>query len=163
MILVERVSQTPKLPGVYAMHGGKGSGSHIAYVGIANELRRRLEHHLERRNSSVTTGVSVISLNPDLVTRIDWWTDPEFEDRRRLEAAELIAFDVLEPVLRSRGARNLIAEGLAREEQFCQRMKSRFAGEPDGRLTLPNLQDALNRIDALEKRLLALEQSLNSR
>ena len=53
--------------------------------------------------SSVTTGVSAVALNPDLVSEIRWWFEPSFSQREVLEAAEQIAFQVLNPALRSRG------------------------------------------------------------
>jgi hypothetical protein len=55
------------------------------------------------RDSSVTTGASVISLNPSLVRAVEWWDDDRFTDNDILGAAELVDFDVLDPVLRSRG------------------------------------------------------------
>jgi hypothetical protein len=85
------------------MYGGRGRGLHVAYVGLAQKLRTRIEQHLIRRDNSVTTGASAACLNPDLVTEIRWWTHPDFEKIDVLEAAELVAFDVMEPALRSRG------------------------------------------------------------
>jgi hypothetical protein len=42
------------------------------------------------------------SLNSDFVTEAQWWEHPDFEKQEVLEAAELVAFDVLEQALRSR-------------------------------------------------------------
>jgi Ca2+/Na+ antiporter len=55
------------------MYGGHKSNSHVAYVGIAGHLKRRIKQHLIRRDSSVTTGTSVLSLTPELVTKLHWW------------------------------------------------------------------------------------------
>jgi excinuclease UvrABC nuclease subunit len=70
MKLITTTGQLPNRPAVYAMYGGYGSNLHVAYVGIAGHLKRRLEQHLIRRDSSVTTGTSVVSLNPELVTKL---------------------------------------------------------------------------------------------
>src|SRR6476660_7223155 len=101
--LANAIAQLPNAPAVYAMYGGRGRGLHVAYVGIADDLRGRINQHLLRRDSSVTTGVSAVALNPDLVSEIRWWLDPRFAQREVLEAGEQIAFQVLNPALRSRG------------------------------------------------------------
>ncbi|MCD4782602.1 MAG: GIY-YIG nuclease family protein [Candidatus Eremiobacteraeota bacterium] len=88
------LSNVPKYPAVYAMYGGTGRSQYVAYVGIAKNLRQRLEQHLIRRDSSVTTGTSASTLNPDYVTEIRWWTHSRFSDRAALEAAEIIAFNL---------------------------------------------------------------------
>ena len=51
-----------------SMHGGRGRGAHVVYV--AGKLKQRVEQHLVRRDSSVTTGASAVCLNPDLVTEV---------------------------------------------------------------------------------------------
>jgi predicted GIY-YIG superfamily endonuclease len=48
----------------------------MAYVGIANKLRQRIDQHLLKRGNSVATGTSVATLNPDYVTEVEWWTHP---------------------------------------------------------------------------------------
>jgi hypothetical protein len=45
----------PNAPAVYAMYGGEGR-EYVAYVGLGDKLRRRVEQHLINRDSSVTTG-----------------------------------------------------------------------------------------------------------
>jgi hypothetical protein len=160
--ITERISQTPNHPAIYAIYGGRGGKNQAAYIGISGNLRRRIEQHLEKRNSSVTAGESIVGLNPAFVTRIDWWTDPSFENGPMLEAAELIAFELFNPVLRSRGGNSKIASELASQCEFSERMRRKFAGEPDGRLIVPTLQDALDRIAALEARIVTLEESIGS-
>ena len=98
------VSDLPARPAVYAMHGGRGQRSFVAYVGVADDLKSQITQHLVRRDSSVTTGTSAVMLNPDFITEIKWWEHDAFHERYVLEAAELIAFKVFEPALRSRGA-----------------------------------------------------------
>jgi hypothetical protein len=70
-IQITTISCLPGVPAVYAMHGGKGRGLHVAYVGIADSLKARVEQHLVRRDSSVATGTSAVCLNPDYVTEVN--------------------------------------------------------------------------------------------
>jgi len=58
MKTVYSVSELPQVLAVYAMFGGKGRGRYLAYVGIADKLKRRVAQHLIRRDSSITTGTS---------------------------------------------------------------------------------------------------------
>lgn len=157
------IADLPGRPAVYALYGGRGRGLHVAYVGSARDLRTRITQHLIRRDSSITTGTTVAMLNADLVTQVRWWDDGAFADESCLLAAELIAFETLEPALRSRGQPQEQARKLAADPAFSAQMRALFAGEPTGRLTLPSLQDALERIAALEERLNTLEALLRSR
>ena len=96
----------PNAPAVYAFYSGGRGPQHVTYVGTAGKLKQRIIQHLIRRDSSVTTGTSAASLNPDHVTNLSWWEHSDFEVSAKLKAAELVAFEVLNPVLRSRGAVN---------------------------------------------------------
>jgi hypothetical protein len=87
-----------------------------------------------------------------------WWADSSFRKRSALQAAELIAFEVLDPVLRSRGNIPKQAKQLLADETFKDHVRALIAGPPTGRLLLPRLQDALDRIAMLEQRLKDLEQ-----
>jgi hypothetical protein len=158
MRTITTISDLPNLPAVYAMYGGRGRSLHVAYVGIAEKLRRRIDQHLVKHDSSVTTGTSVVSLNPELVTEVRWWEHSDFSDRAYCEAAELVAFDVLEPALRSRGGITDRAKQLYADEAFQHGMRYFFSGEPIGRLVIQTLQDALERIEALERRVALLER-----
>ena len=153
MAAVERIALLPNVPAVYAMYGGRGQALYVAYVGVADRLRGRVEQHLERHDSSVTTGAAAVGLNPDHVTEVRWWVDPSFAERPVLEAAELVAFEVLNPALRSRGRVQGQARQLADDAAFADRMRTLFGGPPAGRLVVPTLQDALDRIATLERRL----------
>lgn len=157
MIEIKAVADLPARPAIYALYGGRGRGLHIAYVGSARDVRARLTQHLVHRNSSVTTGVSAASLHANLVTEARWWEQSDFADETRLLAAELVAFDTLEPALRSRGQPREDARLLAADAQFRSAMVQRFTSEPTGRLRILSLQDALERIAALEERVRALE------
>jgi hypothetical protein len=158
MLKINSISELPNVPAVYAMYGGQGGSNYVAYVGIADVLKRRVRQHLIQRDSSVVVGVTAVSLNPDFVTEVRWWEHPEFAERRILQAAELVAFDVLEPALRSRGGITAEAKRLYADTVFNERMRALFAYEAAGQLLIATLQSALERISDLERRVAALEQ-----
>lgn len=157
---VTAISKLPAVPAVYALYGSQGHGEYVAYVGQAAKLRQRIMQHLVQRNSSVVTGASAVSLNPDLVSEVRWWHDPSFEDPTHLSAAELVAFDVLQPVLRSRGAVTDEASTLSKDERFSEPMRHLFQKQATGRLAIPTLDSAMERIAALESRVKCLEAML---
>lgn len=132
----------------------------MAYVGSARDVRTRITQHLIRRDSSIATGAGVVMLNVNLVTQVRWWEHPSFNDESSRLAAELVAFDTLEPTLRSRSQPQERARLLAADSTFASPMRQLFLGDATGRLTLPTLQDALERIAALEERLETLEARL---
>jgi hypothetical protein len=74
----------------------------VAYAGIVGKLKQRVVQHLIRRDSSAATGASAISLNPDHLTRIEWRGHPSFNKTVNLKVAEMVAFDLFQPALRSR-------------------------------------------------------------
>ncbi|MBC9785526.1 hypothetical protein H1S01_13545 [Heliobacterium chlorum] len=156
------LSQVPNTPAVYALYGGKGRSLHVAYVGIASRLKSRLEQHLVRRDSSVTTGASAVSLNLEHLSEIRWWTRPDFVNEAFLQAAELIAFDILNPTLRSRGAITEQAKQLYNSEEFKRTATEIFNRESDGKLVLPSLQEALERIEKLEKLVIEMDARIKS-
>jgi len=151
------LSELPNEPAVYALFGGHGGGLYVAYVGIADSLKQRIFQHLVRRDSSVATGTSAVGLNPDYVTEIRWWEHPDYTERFKLEAAELVAFDVLDPALRSRGKIQDKAKQWYKNQEFYEKMRLLLTSEPSGRLVIPTLQDALERIADLEERVKILE------
>ena len=138
-----------------------GSLRFAAYVGIGGDLRERASQHLVKRDSSVVTGTTAVGLNPDHVREVDWWEHEGFADRERLEAAELVAFDVFDPALRSRGRVREAATALADDAEFADEMKHLFEGPPAGRLVLPSLVDVAGRLDDVERRLAELERRVD--
>ncbi len=154
------VSDLPTDPALYVLYGGTGRSRHIAYVGVSGNLRRRIRQHFLKRQSSVVTGTSAASLNPDLVTRLEWWLRERFEDKDHLQASELVAFDKLEPTLRSRGRITGEAETLAEDREFAEEVQAMLEGDPTGAVDIPTLSDALSRIERLERRVDQLEQRL---
>src|SRR5438067_10413827 len=118
--------EVPTRPAVYAMYGGEEPSLHVAYVGVAESLRHRLNQHLVLRDSSIATGTSAVGLRPDRVTEVRWWEHPDFSARVQLEAAELVACQVLEPALRSRGGIRAASKDLASEPTFRSAVESLF-------------------------------------
>ena len=84
------------------MYGGEQPRARVAYVGAAGNLRQRLGQHFINRDSSDVTGTSAAGLNIDHIRYVEWWEHPVFAEQERRRAAELVAFDVLDPALRSR-------------------------------------------------------------
>src|SRR5256885_1817523 len=82
---------------------------------------------------------------------------PRFSDEAARHAAELVALDVLDPALRSRGNPTAAALALYEDNEFKSEMEALFRGPPTGRLVLPNLQDHARRVENLERRLATLE------
>ncbi len=163
MIEILSISELPNKPGVYALYGGQGRGLYVAYVGSAGKLKNRIIQHLVRRDSSVATGTSAVALLPDHVTEVRWWEHSTFDQRPNLEAAELVAFDALEPALRSRGRIQEEVKQLYNEEKFNQKMRNLFLGQPTGRFIIPTLQEVIDRITQLEQRVAVLEQHLKKK
>ena len=151
------ISTLPETPAVYALYAGR-QRAYVAYVGVAGKLRSRMVQHFLRRDSSVTTGTSAVSLDPDQITELVWWENSEFGNKDVLEAAELVAFDVFEPTLRSRGGIRASSHQVYQEHEFNQRMRTVFESAPSGRVTFPDLRDAFDRISQLETRLAAIEE-----
>lgn len=152
----------PNVPAVYSFYSGERGPQHVTYVGTAGKLKPRIMQHLMRRDSSVTTGTSAASLNPDYVTNLSWWEHQDFEDTEKLKAAELVAFEVLNPVLRSRGAVNRSAFQLLSDKAFYEKMKNLFESNPTGNIKFPSLTDVIERINELEKRIDQLETLLEN-
>jgi len=157
MYKVPNLSKLPNEPAVYALYGGKSNRKFVAYVGIADKLRQRVTQHLVRKDSSITTGTSLVSLNPDMVTELRWWQNNSFSKRDYLEAAETIAFEILDPVLRSRGKLTERATQLLNDERFVIEMRELFSDEPTGSLDFPDVQDILSKISTLEQEITSLK------
>ncbi len=151
MQTVDSISLIPARPGIYAMLSGNGERAYVAYVGVGENLRRRIHQHSVRRDSSVTTGVAAVTLQPDLITEARWWTHPALTDMAAHEAAEQVAAEVLRPVLRSRGA--VSGEAHLADATFREAMDELFRGEAAGCHVPPTLEDALRRIGELERRV----------
>lgn len=153
------IADLPRHPALYALYGGVGSRAYVAYVGIADSLRRRAAQHLLNRDSSVATGTSAVGINPDYITAIRWWEHSMFSKRDALEAAELVAFDVLDPALRSRRPVTKAAEALYKRREFREKMQT-LLKKPSGHLRFPSLDDVVRRLARFEDRLRRIEDRL---
>jgi hypothetical protein len=145
----------PRAPAVYAMYG---SGRRVAYVGMAGQLHSRLSQHFVRRDSSVVTPATPVRLDTDHIRHVEWWEHASFADRDLLHAAELVAFDVLDPVLRSRGNPTAAAMAVYQDEKFRAEWERAFTSAPTGRLVRTRLQDLARQVLRLEERVSALEE-----
>jgi hypothetical protein len=154
------LASIPNGPAVYGLYAGRGRFSYVAYIGMADILRRRIRQHLMQRENSVAAGASAVCLNPDCITKVEWWSEPDFKDRTVLAAAELAALRHFDPVLRSRSKPSEKAKRLADEKAFEVRMYNLFTGPPTGQVELPSLHEALRRLDLLERRVAKLEARL---
>jgi hypothetical protein len=158
---ITSISKLPNSPAVYAMYGGHARERYVAYVGVADKLKRRIIQHLINRDSSIATGTSTAGLNPEYVTEVRWWEHHSFSKRNALIAAELIAFQVFDPALRSRGKVPKKALEIQSDEEFRAEMTSLFKGEPKDTLIVPSLQNLADTITILEQKIALLEKRLN--
>ena len=149
----------PDDPGVYAMYAGEPPRTWVAYVGMGGNLHRRLFQHFIRQDSSVVAAAAV-RLDLDYVRFVEWWEHDDFSDGAKLHAAELVAFDVFEPVLRSRGNPSRAAVELYNDPSFREEFERFFRAGPAGRMFHARLPDLARDVYRLEARVLALEERL---
>ena len=87
-------SKVPEKPGIYALYDGF-LGNKCVYVGKSGNIKNRIRDHLILRISTVTAGFTATSINVENLTRVRWWTDEKFGDGDYLDAAETLAFQIL--------------------------------------------------------------------
>ena len=155
------VYDLPNAPAVYVFYSGGRGHQYVAYVGIAGRLKQRIIQHLIRRDSSVATGTSAVNLNPNHIISISWWEHAGFKNTVNLKAAEMVAFEVLNPALRSRGATDKAGSELLKEKNFYGEMQVLFEGTPTGSVEFVTLTEAMKRIDQLEGRIKKLEKQFS--
>jgi hypothetical protein len=153
------IRRIPKEPGIYCLLGHSERGAYPAYVGKASRLQIRVSQHLEYKNSSVTTRASAASLSPELIAGCQYWTHADFADAAKLAAAELVAFDLLQPVLRSLGGLSQTADALRRSQGF-EEWARRLLGQPSGEVRFRSISELSAVVRALEERVVALESKL---
>ncbi len=95
-------------------------------------------------------------MNFELVTHVNWWEDQSFFDDDHRHAAEMVAFNVLDPALRSRGN----TRRTARDPGFRDAMSRLFGGQPSGQFVPPRLGQVAMEVRALTERVRLLEQKL---
>jgi len=84
------------------------------------------------------------------------------DDPNSLHAAELVAFDVSDPALRSRGNPRGTALALRTDPAFRKEIEALFRGEPAGRFAPPSLWDVYSRVTALDEEVADLSRRLDS-
>jgi len=157
------VADLPNRPALYALYGGTGRHVYVAYVGITDKLKRRIAQHLLTRDSSAATGTSAVGINPDYVTEIRWWEHHRFSKPAAREAAELVAFELLDPALRSRKPIGKAARELFQSGHFRKEMERLIREKPTGHLRIPSLEHVWRTLSAFEDRLGKIEERLKSR
>jgi hypothetical protein len=75
-----------------------------------------------------------------------------------LKAAELIAFEILNPALRSRAGVDTAGQSLLAGKRFRESMERLFSDSPTGSISFPTLSDAMEKITELEDRIIQLEK-----
>ena len=150
----------PNCPALYALYGGTDRHAYVAYVGITDKLKRRAAQHLLSRDSSAATGTSATGINPDYVTEIRWWEHRRFSKPAVREAAELVAFKMLDPALRSRKHIGKAAQKLLESSRFRNEMERLFKKKPTGHLRIPSLEQVARRLAIFEDRLDRIEEQL---
>jgi hypothetical protein len=151
----------PRGPGIYAMYAGEPPCTWVAYVGTAGNLHARLFQHFVRRDSSVVAAAAV-HLDLDYIRYVEWWEHQSLTDDTTRLAAELVAFDVFEPALRSRGVVSRPALELYSDPDRHAELERIFAAEPTGRFVHARLPDVARQVYALEARIAALEETIRS-
>ena len=144
------LSSIPKTAGIYAMYDRSGG---VAYVGISGTLQNRIRDHITYRKINSAT-----VLNLDKVSRICWWLNPRFSDKAYREAAEVVAFKELNPSLRSRGKVTKRAKDVLEDQTFRDEMARLFRGKPSGVFYPKTLDNLVDLVLKLEKRVSELEK-----
>jgi hypothetical protein len=147
------------LAGVYCFDTERKS---ICYVGQSKETRDRIRQHLERMDSSVTTDAATVSLSAELISGVRVWTSPEFETAVNRRAAEQVAFQVLNPTLRSLGGIGGEAKQLANSKAFKLKMEALFRGTPEYAFQFPSIKDLVTRVMNLEAQVSDLSRKIES-
>ena len=91
----------------------------------------------------MATNTSAADLNPRARHRVRLVEAQRLRNPISREAAELIAAEVLNPVLRSRGKTRTEALQQSRDDKFCEDMEVLFKGHPTGQLLIPTFEDAI--------------------
>lgn len=140
------------------MYAGEPPRTWVAYVGMAGNLHGRLFQHFIRQDSSIAAAAAV-RLDLEYVRYVEWWEHEDFSDENKRHAAELVAFDVFEPVLRSRGNPSRPAVELYEDPTFRDKFDRFFRGEPAGRMFHARLPDLARQVHELEARVRTLEDA----
>ena len=159
----DEIKHLPQFPGIYGFKGPNDIQDNYSYIGISNKLRERVSQHLLKRDSSVSTGASTISLNPDKIAECHWWIHETFGNRETLEAAELIAFERFNPTLVSRCSPSTKALDISNNEDSIKQMEKLFSNVPSGYIKFYDLSWAINKIKELENEILELKKVISDK
>ena len=171
--IVSYLNDLPNEPTIYLFVGIKekifsayktNEDIDYAYIGESSNLKARVNQHLFKHDTSVTTGTSTACINPDYVKEVWWWEHPKFSDDNFRKAAELIATEVRNPTLRSQSKATSKSKEILKEDNvFCEEMRSLFKGEPTGKYIIKSLKDAwkeIEKIKVLEEKIDYLESEV---
>lgn len=147
----------PKEPGIYALFDGI-KGNKCVYVGKSGQLKTRVRDHLVLQISTVTSGTAGASMNVENLTKLKWWTRDEFSNEAFLDAFETLAFEYLDPQLRSRGGRLKSGETYLNDPNF-KKMAEDILKEPSGEVELLSHARLYQKIQEIEQRLENLEST----
>jgi hypothetical protein len=106
---------------------------------------------------------AAVHLDLDYIRYVEWWEHESFSDDVMRLAAELVAFDMFEPVLRSRGVKTRPALELYNDPDRRAELQRIFASEPTGRFVHARLPDVARQVYVLNARIAALEERLGPR
>ena len=157
----DEIKHLPQFPGIYGFKGPNDTQGAYSYIGLSSKLRERVSQHLLKRDSSVATGASAISLNPDKIAECHWWIHETFVEREYLEAAELIAFEIFNLALVSRGSPSSSSLEISKDEDFRKQMEELFSNVPSGYIIFYDLSWAITKIKELENEILELKKKLS--
>ena len=146
----DEVKHLPQLPGINGFKRPNNIQDNYSYIGLSNKLRESVSQPLFKRDSSVATGASAISLNPDKIAECHWWIHESFGTREYLEAAELIAFERFNFTLVSRLTPSTRALEIPNDEVFKKQMDKLFSNVPSGYIKFYDLSWAINKIKELD-------------
>jgi hypothetical protein len=100
-------------------------------------------------------------LNPDQITSLSWWVHPDFDETVKLKAAEIVAFEIQNPALRSRAGADNAGLTMLADKDFHGKMKMLFKGNPSGIVEFASLADALTAVRNLKIRIEKLEERIS--
>ena len=109
----------------------------MVFVGIAESLLERVVEQLAIREAPSVLSSSKLALEPAFLSELHWWEHSEFTDSDALRAAEFVASDLFDPVLRSRRPIGTKAAQLVENHAFRTRMHAALTAPPTGTVPLP--------------------------
>jgi hypothetical protein len=161
MLTLDSIWQLPLQPAVYVLHGvGASLDDPPVFVGMAENLRRRATEQLVIEQGRLAPSSS-LAMRAGWLSQLRWWEHPSFEDRHVLRAAELVASEHLDPLLRSRVDITGPARRIYEEDESHARLLTIFQAPPTGTLHLPTLSELTKRINNIDHHLQLLVQNLD--